>query len=109
MKRVIEADRSIVPACDVASLETLRTLVTATSGLEGIGGYKLGFTLALRYGLPACVKEIRALSQLPIIYDHQKAGTDIPDTGKPFMDAVAVLAATGVVPPDAAVFTPLKR
>ncbi len=97
MKRIIEADRSIIPACDVDSLDKLRSLVKATAGVDGIGGYKLGFTLALRYGLPECVKEIRALSDKPLIYDHQKAGTDIPDTGKPFAQACAEAGVDAVI------------
>ncbi len=84
MKQIIALKRSIVPACDVASLEKLGELVEATDGVEGIGGYKIGFSLGLRFGLPAAVKAIRALSGKPIVYDHQKAGTDIPDTGELF-------------------------
>ena len=37
--------------------------------------------------LKKVVDEIRKLTKLPIIYDHQKAGTDIPDTGDGFMKA----------------------
>jgi orotidine-5'-phosphate decarboxylase len=97
MKRIIAADKSIVPACDVATLDHLRALVKATADLEGIGAYKLGFTLALRYGLPSVVKEIRALCDKPIIYDHQKAGTDIPDTGAPFVAACAEAGVDSII------------
>jgi orotidine-5'-phosphate decarboxylase len=80
--RRIEARRSIIPACDVTTLEDLAAIVRATADLEGIGGYKIGFSLALRFGLRAVVAEIRRIAPLPLIYDHQKAGTDVPDTGR---------------------------
>jgi orotidine-5'-phosphate decarboxylase len=34
--------------------------------------------------LPRVVEVTRRYTTKPILYDHQKAGTDIPDTGKPF-------------------------
>jgi orotidine-5'-phosphate decarboxylase len=36
------------------------------------------------------VEEIRRYSPKPIIYDHQKAATDIPDTGRLFAEALHV-------------------
>jgi len=80
---IIERNRSIIPACDV-SPEKLDEMVKATAGIDGIGAYKLGFVLGLSIGLPKAVEIIRKHSDKPIIYDHQKAGTDIPDTGKAF-------------------------
>ena len=85
-QRIIERDRSVIPACDVSTIEELEKIVQATINVEGIGGYKIGFELALNYGLPKVVDVIRKNKTRPvaIIYDHQKAGTDIPDTGKNF-------------------------
>jgi len=83
----IARDKSIIPALDVDTLEKALQIVRATADIEAIGGYKLGFSLALRYGLPRAVQEIRAISGKPLIYDHQKAGTDIPDTGADFAAA----------------------
>ena len=80
----MKRDRSVIPACDVGSLEELERLVDATFSVEGVGAYKVGFGLALRYGLPAVCQSIRSRTDLPIIYDHQKAATDIPDTGELF-------------------------
>jgi len=85
MGKIIQRERSIIPACDVTSLEEFEKIVEETCDIEGIGGYKVGFSLALRYGLPAVVKTAKKHTSKPIIYDHQKAGTDIPDTGKNFM------------------------
>lgn len=82
----IELDRSVIPACDVAG-EELEELVKATADVPGIGAYKLGMVPALTMGLPRAVEIIRHYTDKPIIYDHQKAATDIPDTGHPFARA----------------------
>lgn len=87
MDFAISRKKSVVPALDVSSLEKMVEIVSATRELQGVGGYKLGFSLALRYGLPRLVHAIRTLSDKPIIYDHQKAATDIPDTGEDFSRA----------------------
>lgn len=83
-QRIIEDDRSVIPACDVETLEEFEELVKQTVDVDGIGGYKIGFELGLSYGLPKVIETARKHTDKPIIYDHQKAGTDIPDTGKNF-------------------------
>lgn len=83
----ISRKKSIVPALDVSTIEKMVEVIDATRSLEGVGGYKLGFSLALRYGLPRLVHAIRTLSDKAIVYDHQKAATDIPDTGNDFAAA----------------------
>lgn len=85
---LIKSQRSIIVACDVEDLEKLKRLVKETCSVKGIGAYKIGFELALKFGIPKVVETIRKLTKLPIIYDHQKAGTDIPDTAEKFMHAV---------------------
>ncbi|MFH0799191.1 MAG: orotidine 5'-phosphate decarboxylase / HUMPS family protein [Pseudomonadota bacterium] len=80
---IIDIPRSIIPACDCDALR-YEALVKATADLPGIGGYKLGFVLALSIGLPKAVEIARRHTKKTLIYDHQKAGTDIPDTGKAF-------------------------
>jgi len=81
--RIIKRDRSVIPACDVP-LELYERIVKETADIEGIGGYKVGFFLGLDYGLPKIVEIARKYTDKPIIYDHQKAGTDIPDMGGKF-------------------------
>lgn len=80
---IIKQPKSIIPACDVDELR-YETILLETAGLPGIGGYKLGFALALSVGLPRAVEVARRYTDKPLIYDHQKAATDIPDTGKAF-------------------------
>ena len=84
---IIKLDKSIIPSCDVDSLEKLKKIVKETCSVEGIGAYKVGFELVIPFGMKKVVETIRDLTKLPIIYDHQKGGTDIPDTGGKFMKA----------------------
>ncbi|MBN2567064.1 orotidine 5'-phosphate decarboxylase [Candidatus Woesearchaeota archaeon] len=84
---IIAAERSIIPACDVPTLARLRRLVESTHAVDGVGAYKVGFQLTIPYGLNAVVRTIKDITDKPVIYDHQKAATDIPDMGAGFADA----------------------
>lgn len=72
------------PSLDVLDLDAVERIVRATCEHDIVSSYKVGFSLGLSLGLPSVVGCIRKHTQKPIIYDHQKAGTDIPDTGKLF-------------------------
>ena len=74
---------SLVPALD-CDLEKAIEIISKVDRLEGVYGYKVGFVLGLTHGLPLVVERIRKVSKKPVIYDHQKAATDIPDTGEAF-------------------------
>jgi len=76
---MFRSKKGLIVACDVGDLGLLEGLVEATRDLEPIQGYKIGASLALRYGIGRAVETIRKRSDLPIIYDHQKFGTDIPE------------------------------
>ncbi|MBI3623125.1 orotidine 5'-phosphate decarboxylase [Candidatus Pacearchaeota archaeon] len=99
-QKIIDRDRSVIPACDVETLEQFEELVRQTADVDRIGGYKIGFELGLGFGLPAVVAVARKHTDKPIIYDHQKAGTDIPDTGKNY---ARLMKNSGV---DAVIFFP---
>ena len=86
MHKIIKLDKSIIPSCDV-SLEKLKQLVDETHDVEGIGAYKIGLELVIPFGMKKVVEAIRKYTDLPIIYDHQKAATDIPDLGEKFFNA----------------------
>jgi len=92
-QKIIDRERSVIPACDVETLAQFEELVKQTADVPGIGGYKVGFELGLGFGLPAVVAAARKYTDKPLIYDHQKAGTDIPDTGKNF---AAVMKRSGI-------------
>ncbi|WP_456442720.1 orotidine 5'-phosphate decarboxylase / HUMPS family protein, partial [Caldithrix abyssi] len=76
--------RKLIPALDTDDLKLIEHLVREIDRHELIYGYKLGFIAGLTHGLPEVVETIRRFSAKPIIYDHQKAATDIPDMGKRF-------------------------
>ena len=88
MTQIIKLNKSIIPSCDVSDLGKLKNLVRETCFVEGVGGYKIGLELCLRFGIPQVVDAIRKFTNLPIIYDHQKAATDIPELGEKFAKAV---------------------
>lgn len=91
-ERIIKAKRSVVVAADVSNLNQLHNLVDRTVDIPQIGGYKLGFSLAF-LGLQKAVEIIqransRARQDKKIIFDFQKAGNDIPETGKIFAQSM---------------------
>ncbi len=81
---IIHQDKSLIPACDV-SPKRFEILVKETANIQEVGAYKLGFMLAMTIGLPKACEIARKYTEKPLIYDHQKAATDIPDTGSAFM------------------------
>ncbi len=85
----MQMERSVIVACDVLALEELSRLVSSTCDIPKIGGYKVGFALGLKHGLKRVVQTIRASTDKPVIYDHQKGGTDVPHTGAIFAEVMA--------------------
>ncbi|MDE1822776.1 MAG: orotidine 5'-phosphate decarboxylase [Candidatus Micrarchaeota archaeon] len=88
MGSVVKYKRSIVPAADFDTVRKLRKLVQETHDVKGIGAYKLGAELAVGHGLKKLVETVREFTGIPIVYDHQKGMTDIPDTGEGFLTMV---------------------
>ena len=95
---IIKLKKSIIPSCDFESLEKLSKLVKATCSIKGVGAYKIGFELVIPFGMEKVVKAIRKITKLPIIYDHQKAGTDIPEMGSKFVKACKYVDAVILFP-----------
>ncbi len=87
-------------------MEKLRDLVLATHDVRGIEAYKIGLELVIPFGaarIARCIMDLEFLPFRPrIIYDHQKAGNDIPDLGAKFASA---LVRAGV---DAAILFPFS-
>lgn len=96
--QIIKLKKSVIPSCDVGSLAELSRLVKSTCSVKGIGGYKIGFELVVPLGMENVVRTIRKFTKLPIIYDHQKAGTDIPEMGIKFMKACKLADAVIIFP-----------
>lgn len=101
MSDLIRYLKSIVPAADVG-INELPELVSAMVGIRGIGGIKLGFMLMPHLKEAVEIVKLNLGPEFTIIYDHQKAGTDVPDTGPGF---AKTLAYAGV---DAAILFPLS-
>ncbi len=96
-KHFLKAPKGIILAADVPDLEQLRSLANICNRIEPIVAIKVGFVLSLRYGLPSVVSAINGICDLPVIYDHQKAGTDIPAMGKPFAQVCHNAGVKGVI------------
>lgn len=101
MNKIIQSKKSVIVAADVPNFESLANLAEGMVGVAGISAFKLGLTLAMQ-DLAVAVNTIKEIlgPSFPIIYDHQKAGNDIPDMGKQF---AGVLKNSGV---DAAILFP---
>ncbi|MBW2989572.1 orotidine 5'-phosphate decarboxylase [Candidatus Woesearchaeota archaeon] len=84
----IKLKKSIIPSCDVSNLKLLDKLVRETCDVQGVSAYKVGFELVIPWGIKEVIKTIRKRTKLPIIYDHQKAATDIPEMGERFMQSI---------------------
>jgi orotidine-5'-phosphate decarboxylase len=84
---MFDRERGLIVAADVSSMAELSGLVEVCAESREVAAIKLGAILALRFGLPAIVAAVRSVSSIDVIYDHQKAGTDIPPMGQPFMEA----------------------
>lgn len=81
-----EMGRSIVLAADVEP-EQFEPLVTQMQGVPGVSGVKIGSEVGLGLRLDEAAF-IANDGGLDAIYDHQKAGNDIPATGKNFARAM---------------------
>lgn len=76
-------------------------LVDLTGDVEGVSSYKLGFQVGYsQLGLPAAVGYVKEHTDKKVIFDHQKAGTDIDKTGANYAQ---VMEEAGV---DAAILFP---
>lgn len=82
-ERIIEEDKSVIVAADVEPHQ-LVSLVKETTDVKGIGGYKLGLVAGYDIRLKKAVDWVKNNSDLPVIFDHQKAGNDIPEMGPQF-------------------------
>ncbi len=97
MKKLFHPTHGVIPACDVATVEEFKTLIEQTCSIEGIVGYKIGCTLALSYGLSKLTEIVAEQTDLPLIYDHQKAGTDIPQMGNKFAEVCSRAGVKAVI------------
>lgn len=87
----------IVSALDVDTIDIACRLIEQLSDVEGIDGFKIGAQLALEHGLGEAVKRLQTVTSLPLMYDHQKAGLDVPSNAAGFAASVAAAKLTSVI------------
>ncbi|OGZ00750.1 MAG: hypothetical protein A3B13_00775 [Candidatus Liptonbacteria bacterium RIFCSPLOWO2_01_FULL_45_15] len=95
-KPIIPLQKSVVVACDVGGYHELDQLITATATVKGIGGYKIGFRLAIR-DLERVTNLVKRHTSKPIIFDGQKFGNDIPEIGIEFARDLASCGVDAVI------------
>lgn len=97
MERILGLDRTIVPACDV-DWDTHNKIAEAVEPIEKVLALKIGVALALAStGLHDAVS-VAHNHGLKVIYDHQKAGTDIHEaTPDAFMDRMVEAGVDAVI------------
>jgi orotidine-5'-phosphate decarboxylase len=85
MSDLIKGNKTVIVAADVEDGIKFVQLVEAMQGVENVSAFKLGILAGLE-GLDWAVDEIRDTlgNDYLTIYDHQKAGNDIPEMGGPF-------------------------
>ncbi len=93
----LKKSKGIIVAADVSTIADLGQLAGISSQVPEVVAIKVGFSLALRYGLPSVVSSVNEVCTLPVIYDHQKAATDIPAMGKPFAKICHESGVQGVI------------
>ena len=93
----LETDHGVLIALDMESLDEMRRVVEATTRIEGIVGYKVGLTAALRLGLAGAVRHLRAVTDRPLVYDHQKAGPDVPEMAAKFASTCREAGVDGLI------------
>jgi orotidine-5'-phosphate decarboxylase len=97
MKRIIEEDKSVIVAADISSFGELKKLAQEVRGVPGISAFKIGFRLAFK-GVATVVGIIKSeFGNNPVIYDHQKAGNDIPKMGQGFAEDLKAAGVDAVI------------
>ncbi len=95
--RPLPGSIGIVIALDADTVDESKRVVELTSGLDGVAGYKFGLTLVLRLGLAETVRQLRSATDLPLLYDHQKAGPDVPDMAAKFSTICHAAGVDGLI------------
>lgn len=93
----LRSTHGILPSLDMESLDEARRVIEKTTGVDGVVAYKFGLTTVLRHGLAQTVSAMRQVTDLPLIYDHQKAGADVPDMAAKFAATCAEAGVDGLI------------
>lgn len=93
----LRTSHGIMPALDADSLDEIARVVAATTRIPGVVAYKVGLTATLRLGLEGAIRMLRRETDLPLVYDHQKAGPDVPDMAAKFAATCREAGADGLI------------
>lgn len=91
------ARHGLIVALDAETVDACKRTVDLTSGVAGVVAYKLGMTTVLRLGLAEAVRQLRGHTDLPLLYDHQKAGPDVFDMAAKFTALCAEAKVDGLI------------
>lgn len=87
----------VIHALDTPDANSAEHIVRTTQGLRGVAGYKIGLASVLELGLAEAVARIRALTEHTVIYDHQKAGLDVPSNAAGFAHSLKKAAVSHAI------------
>ena len=73
---LFKAKNGIIIELKSDSEKTIADIISATKDIPFIAGYKLNAESIILGGLESAVRSIRKQTSLPLIYDHQKMGSD---------------------------------
>ena len=91
------AKHGIIVALDADTVDACKKTIDLTTTVDGVVGYKLGMTMALNLGLAEAVRQLRSHTDLPLLYDHQKAGPDVVDMAAKFAALCANAKVDGLI------------
>lgn len=77
LKSRLQSEKGIILAADLPDLDSLSCLVRFCTKFTEVAAIKIGLLLGLKYGLPQVVAATNGISPISVIYNHQKAGTDM--------------------------------
>lgn len=76
----LEHERGIVPALDMSRLSDAKEFIIDVDDAGKLTAYKVGSTLASDKGHHTTALQLKRVTSKPLIYDHQKFGSDTPNT-----------------------------
>lgn len=77
---MFEYQPGIIATLDLDDLEQARRIAEEITDMKKeIAGLKIGSLLSWKHSLPKVVEMLKEVCDFPLIFDAQKAGTDIPD------------------------------
>jgi len=91
-------NHGIIIECNFSGIGKLEAIVEATNDLDFVVGYKVGAELAVTSGVKNIVCAVKKYTDLPVIYDHQKFGSDDPMfSGGSFLETLKDAGIDGLI------------